>query len=183
MKKPLDYSGSESPGRRAGSGWHPRRVGVVLSVVVLTGAVAIIPFCFNREGPSLTPSASRLHQIGLGILLYQADHAGRYPDSLDRLVDTEKMKPEVILCPAKNRLQIPYVYLGWPRPDDPDATMIVAYTPLAYHDGEGVDALYGDGHGEWLWPADLQRDLAKRQAELLSPTTVDASTRPATVRP
>jgi hypothetical protein len=67
----------------------------------------------------------------------------------------------LVYCPEEGGgLRIPFIYLGRGL-INPDAIRIIAYTPLIYFDGDGVDALYGDGHCEWIAAADLSKELAR----------------------
>jgi hypothetical protein len=50
-----------------------------------------------------------------------------------------------------------YIYVGQGLQPPVQANKIVLYEPLANHDGDGVFALYGDGHVEWLAKADAER--------------------------
>lgn len=113
--------------------------------------------------------ASNLHQIGLGILLYQQDHGGRYPDTLGELVELEGISPACLTCPAADDEpatgpttravvadlvaggHLSYVYVGRGLTDNTVADdTVVCYEPLANHSGAGMNVLFGDGHAEWV---------------------------------
>ncbi len=109
-----------------------------------------------------------MHQIGLAILLYQNDHAGAYPNSVDEMLE-EPITAEVFICPASTDTpstgattqaiaadfhkpgHLSYIYLGKGMNDkNTSADMLVLYEPLANHSGDGMSALFGDGHVEWI---------------------------------
>ena len=134
---------------------------------------------------------SRLHQIGLGILLYSFDNGGSYPDSFASLILAEKMEPCVFVCPGSNdnpstapttRAQademsspghVSYIYLGKGLTSKTVlSNQIIAYEPLANH-GDGIDVLFGDGHAEFF-------DL-KRATKIIS--DANAGIRPVMVPP
>ena len=118
-----------------------------------------------------------MHQIGLAILLYNQDHAGSYPPTLDDLLRAEGLNAELARCTDDGAVNPPpmYVYLGRDLTSDTaDFTTVVAYTPLPWAAGRGSDVLFGDGHLDWVWAADLPAVLARG-----GPTTAPA-TRPAT---
>ncbi len=130
--------------------------------------------------------ASNLHQIGLGILLYQQDNGGQYPDTLGRLIEDEQIGAEVFVCPGSNDEKSPgattravvadidagpaghhcsYLYVGRGLTDKTvkDAT-VVCYEPLTNHDDDGSNVLFGDGHADWETKAELAKLLATTPA-------------------
>ena len=118
---------------------------------------------------------TNLMRIGQGIMLYENDHKGVYPDTLAQLVE-EQMAPVVFLCPAHvNPPAIPssdgavsvaqwiqknsdYVYLGKGKPGKNDADVILVYENPPRH-GEKIPVLFGDGHVTCLTPAQLKEQL------------------------
>lgn len=136
------------------------------------------------EGASLN-----LHQIGLGILLYSRDFGGQYPDTLANLIAYENMSTNVLIDPESNETPATdattqqtiadvakgghqtFIYLGAGLTEKTaDANTLIAYEPLTVY-GNGTNALFGDGHGEWLTPEGLKKDLAERWAMTTRPTT------------
>ena len=115
--------------------------------------------------------ASNLHQIGLGILLYQNDNDQHYPPSLAEVV-AEGISPQQLICYGSNDTaaegskpttrqaaeflakpgHCSYVYLGhadWTGKTVPDDA-VVAYDPPAHHENDGSEILFGNGHAEWI---------------------------------
>jgi prepilin-type processing-associated H-X9-DG protein len=134
-----------------------------------------------RDASPRAKCVSNLHQIGLAILLYQQDHGGQYPDTLGRLTETEQIGPDVFVCPESNDQpstgpttraisdevtagpaghHCSYVYIGRGLTDKTvTPTTIVAYDAPDDHGGDGGNALYGDGHVDWLNKADAAKVL------------------------
>ena len=155
--------------------WTPVRllawtVGVVAAFGLL-GSILLPNLCRAREPANRAKCASNLHQIGLGILLYQQDNGQAYPDTLGRLVLTEQIGADVFVCPASADEKSPatqpaemaadvdggaakhhcsYVYLGRGLSGNVPATMPIVYERLDDHDDDGCNVLFGDGHAEWL---------------------------------
>ncbi len=134
-------------------------------------------------------AALNLHQIGLGILLYSQDFGGQYPDSLATLIVHENLSPNVLIDPESNDIPATgattqqiianvakgghqtFIYLGaGMTAQTADASTLVAYEPLSvYHNG--TNALFGDGHSEWLTPGQLQTCLAPKPATATRPAS------------
>jgi prepilin-type processing-associated H-X9-DG protein len=131
-----------------------------------------------REMANRVKSASNLRQIGQGILLYSNEHRGKYPATLGDLAITEDLGWQVFLmpqiyapatpAPTRDNLKAlaawvnansDYVYLGKgktsasAKPDE-----VIAYEKHAPN-AEGANALFGDGHVEWLTIPALNRKL------------------------
>ena len=127
---------------------------------------------------SHTPTMDRLNQIGTGVYLFSQDHHGAYPESLPALAKAENLAVDLSLCPDDDGDTDPrwtYVYVGSGLTAVTAGTStVVAHEPPAFFDGLGCNVLFGDGHMEWVWAADLPAVLARG-----GPTTAPA-TRPAT---
>ena len=175
-----------SESRPPDSHWSPARRAVAWTVstvaIVVVAALIGTAFIPIRNGSQTAPRAkcaSNEHQLGLGMLLYQQDHVGHYPDSLAAILSAEQIGPEVFVCPssadtpaalptppagedrpttrrAAAALGVPghlsYVYFG--HADWTDATVpadaIVLAEPPSNHGGDGSDVLFGDGHADWI---------------------------------
>jgi hypothetical protein len=153
---------------------------IALALISLFLAASVILPLLNRyrhDYDGRTPVGNNLHQIGLGILLYCNDHHGQFPDTLATLVANEQLSPKCLVDPSSDdtpaegtpaeiaaQLSKPghetFIYLGAGLTDQTaDATRIVAYEPLTVYQN-GSDALFGDGHCEWLTAEQLKNDLA-----------------------
>lgn len=110
------------------------------------------------------------------------------PDSFATILRTQDLVPEVFICPrddaraAKdaanfhgNERECSYIYVGdgMPMPgvaDREGADVLVAFDRPDTHEGDGVNALFGDGHVEWMEfaPADgpIARGWRRVQAQI-----------------
>ena len=124
---------------------------------------------------------SNLRQIGLAMMMYANDHKGQLPPTPDLLIDPagDGLAPETFVCPFSHDhaatgnttsairadFALPghnsYVFTDLTgRADDLTIDHVLAYDNPANHGGDGVNALFGDGHVEFL--------DAQRTAHLLS---------------
>lgn len=117
--------------------------------------------------------ASNLRQIGQGLQLYASAHDAKLPDNLSALLleaDETGLIPDVFVCPAgvdeppdgttpeelAAELLKPghcsYIYFGsgLELNPDSDAKRAIAVELLDNHRHEGINALFADGHTEWL---------------------------------
>ncbi len=161
-----------------------RRVAVILAVASLLLVLAmsiglpLVRWHFRRMS-SRTPTSDRLHQIGIGILLYTFDHHGAYPPTLPALARAEGLAPDLPLCPDEDGADTPtaYVYLGRRLTDaTSDYATVVAHEPPSFFGGVGCNVLFGDGHLDYVTAADLPAVLA-RGGPATRPTTAPAAVR------
>lgn len=150
------------------------------------GASAILPSVLlpslnrARESANRVKSASNLRQIGQGMLLYANDNQGKYPATMGELL-AEDLALEVFISPS-SRTAIPpnvrngtpqekaqwvndnsdYVYLGKGLKADANAERVLAYEKPEIHNGDGLNALFGDGHVEWN-PVDRAMQMIQNQ--------------------
>jgi hypothetical protein len=130
--------------------------GVVLSVIgIVLSIFAIITIAPNlREGWDQAQDLVCQGQLmGIGIALdeYQYDYDGKYPESLDILVEEDYLDdPEILKCLAtiNQSVRTSYIYRGAGlncndliRP----AEIILVYDPQENHDGEFRNVLFADG--------------------------------------
>jgi prepilin-type processing-associated H-X9-DG protein len=173
------------------TGTKIRLVYLLLAILGLLLAASIILPTLNRyrRRQYAEATAMNLHQIGLGILIYCNENHGNFPDSLATLVAHTQLSPKCLVdfdsddTPAKGstaaeiaaQLAKPghqtFIYLGAGLTDKTaDDLQIIAYEPLTVHEN-GADALFGDGHCEWLTPDQLKKALSH-------PPTTQAATQP-----
>ena len=159
-------------------------VGWVLLTLCAAGVATalLVPRRTSCGGGPREACRSNLRQIDHALEQYRQDHGGRYPASLGELAAVGGITPNVFVCPssfdvpstgattpavaadldagpAGGRCSFVYCYPGpTTRPLEPST--VVVYEPSANHDGDGSNALFGDGHAEWLTPAGLARVLA-----------------------
>ena len=154
---------------------------IALVLLVVLDAVTIPSGHHSRESANRAICASNLRQLGLAVHLYQQDHGGAYPDTLGRLALEETLDAAVFVCRSSNAERstgattqaiaddvdagpeghhCSYVYVGSGLiGKTATPTTIVAYDAPSNHDGAGGNALYGDGHVEWLTEADAAKLL------------------------
>jgi prepilin-type processing-associated H-X9-DG protein len=151
------------------------RIALLLMMVTIAAcgllATLIVPrhAARNVQTQSGRPRCqSNLHQIGLAILLYQNDHAGVYPNTLDELLE-EQISSAAFVCPDSNDTasggattqevaadfhragHLSYIYIGKGLTDKTVTDdMVVIYEPLTNHSGAGMNILFGDGHAEFF---------------------------------
>ena len=163
-----------------------RRLTVVIATGVVTGTVVAGGLSFQRFRSNMNANAcgGNLHAIGQGILLYQVDHGGRYPDTLGQIVDPGgPVTPGALVCPAADQTaadgpttravaaavdggggHCSYVYVGRGLTEKTVTdTTVVAYEPVANH-GDGGHVLYGDGHADWVAAGPLAEVAASTAA-------------------
>jgi prepilin-type processing-associated H-X9-DG protein len=142
---------------------------VVIGIIGLLVSILLPSWRRWNQPSGRIPCPNHLRIVGQALLLYAQDHGGVWPQTLNELVATTDITSEVIHCDITKK---PFVFV---RPGAVANTVtaqdLVAYEPLDYHDGEGSNALFGDGHVSWLTPTDLKEALNR-------PTTA-ATTQPA----
>lgn len=151
---------------KRGLDW-PIKIVLILGIAALLVSIVLPTLNRMRHTSGRVPCASNLRQIGQALLLYQMDHDGMWPTRLDELVTNKSITLEVLQCAETHKPSI------FNRPNaiakNVAADDVVAYEPLDYHDGEGSNVLYGDGHVNWLTPEELKRALGNPATQ---PSTV-----------
>ncbi len=120
----------------------------------------------DRERANRVKCASNLHQIGLGLLLYANENDGHYPPDLAVMMREERMTANVFLCPDADdeiddvatqpadtllgRHHCSYIYLGKGLVAPVSDTRVIAVEPLAHHNEDGINVLFGNGNVEWI---------------------------------
>ena len=167
---PLEYG---RPARRPlVRRWLAYPAVIVFAAFVFTGL--LIPSSnHSRETANRARCASNLQRIGLTIVQYQQHHGGAYPDTLGQLLLAEPFGVACVICPGGNEEQstagtpasvaaeidagpaghhCSYLYFGRGLRGDVSAATVIACDAPADHDGDGVNALYADGHAVWEPP-------------------------------
>ncbi len=161
--------------RPAGPPWRVRSTATVVGVVLLmfacgmaaTGAAHQVGWLIRDPGPTWVmshPAKRRyvcgyeLRQIGITLSEYAYAHENRLPESLDVL--TASVDGLTLQCPSQTGL--PYVYYGrgqtWPLGED----VPVVAEPLANHEGDGMNILFGDGSVRFILATEANAVLARR---------------------
>jgi hypothetical protein len=160
--------------RRGVTGWSAARAYLVLAgveVVVLLLISVIIPqFGRSREPANRAKCASNLREIGMAVRLYANANGGRFPPDLETLLVTGDVVASTFVCPSSNddtamgpttqaviqelrsgQHHCSYVYVGAGLGSDTaSGKHVVAYEPIANHQGNGMNVLYGDWLVEFL---------------------------------
>ena len=121
-----------------------------------------------RETANRVKCASNLRQIGQGLLLHSNENRGFYPRSLGELVKTQDMGAEVFFCPSGSNPILPHSnelddLITWAdetchyeflaaelASDEIGPEVIIVIEREGAHGGDGRNALFGDGHVEFL---------------------------------
>jgi prepilin-type processing-associated H-X9-DG protein len=133
-----------------------------------------------RRNAARVRSASNLRQIGQAMLLYANENKGKYPKSMGELLLTQDVTVEVFVDPQtknkppanKNQEELAawinqssdYAYLGAGKNNTATAETILAHEKIR-PGVNGINALFGDGHVEFMNVGELQRQLKQQQAK------------------
>jgi prepilin-type processing-associated H-X9-DG protein len=177
--------------------WSVRGLVVfALMFIVGTSSVAVVEqskWLANSDQPLYGHNncPRNLRQIGQGLLLYQFDHHGNFPDDLAELLLTDYFDSELLCCqlagdrPAtgKTRAKIAanareaghcsYIYFGKGHASPMADDEILACDDPEYHGG-GMYALFGDGRVQWIEEGPAQKLLHQAR----SSATTRAATQP-----
>ena len=160
-------------------------VGGIASVAgaLLLGSALLPTLCRAREPANRVKCASNLKQIGQAMLLYANENRGAYPDSIVTLLRTQDLVTDVLTCPSGNaekaasvdalaagltERNCSYLYYGDGVTRDAPADAVVMIERPDDHDGDGANALFADGHVEFLatsrtrpaaWVASVERQV------------------------
>jgi hypothetical protein len=196
---PVKSSADEDRGEGLTAGRMAIVIGVVAVVIGLLLYVAVAPTVHrSREVARRATCSSNLTQLGVALQFYANSNRGRFPDSLAVLVADGSLPAELLVCPSSKHTPAPgdtpakqianlatgqhqsYVYLGKGMMSG-RGRQIIAYEPLAHHDGEGVNVLYTDGSTTFLAKAAAVAALPQLSGgNAAAPTSQPASTQPAT---
>jgi prepilin-type processing-associated H-X9-DG protein len=156
---------------------------VAAAICALLVAI-LVPSLGRQRGPAnRIRCASNLRQIGLALMIYSNAHGGVYPPTLDEVLADGEITGEVFVCPhtAHQPATGPttqavvqdfrkpghnsYVYVAGGVPEKSlTGRHVVAHDLPLNHPGLGMNALFGDGHVEWLPQAQAARVIAELQA-------------------
>jgi hypothetical protein len=132
-----------------------------------------------RNGTNRQPCASNLRQIGQALYLYSLANGGRLPERLqDLTVGAKALSQDALRCPdgADPAGACSYDYLGKGRMmADFTADDVVAFEPPHNHQSDGGYAVFGDGHVEFVYPAETLRQRVARAAPRTRPAQTNAT--------
>jgi len=147
-------------------------VAVVKLTSATTGAVTVA-----RDKARGAACANNLRQIAIALERHMGDNGGKYPASLDVLLNKGYLPDaRALLCPgcgnagARNfsaasagALPCGYVYVPYGTQRTAMISPLV-FDRRANHKGEGRNVLFGDGHVEWLREPELGARFAAEAA-------------------
>jgi prepilin-type processing-associated H-X9-DG protein len=188
------------PARSGGGKAALLSVGIAVAVVGLLLALLVPPLSRAREQSRRTACSQNMRQLGAAMMIYASVNGGRFPDRIDRLL--AYVPSATLACPSTEHTaasgqtpqaqaadiarggHLSYVYVGdaysTRSPANPAAT-ITLYEPLGDH-GDGVHALYADGHVAYLSAAAAAvaiPGLSTATPNPAGPATAPASSGPA----
>ena len=113
-----------------------------------------------RESAREAVSMSNTRAIGMGVIMWQADHKDVPPETLEQLIRAGLVAEKALISPLSGTKA--YVYIP---PADNKWDTIMIYEDPATHGRAKTAAAYADGHGEMV-PVDQKfRDQVKRAQE------------------
>jgi prepilin-type processing-associated H-X9-DG protein len=129
-----------------------------------------------EEDADRTTSANNMRQIGQAMMLYSNENKGKFPPDLATLTKTQDLSPEMMKSPfgpAKDGTDIVLLHYGNTNPMAGNLAganeVIVAYDKAALEQGEGANALFADGHVDWLTPEALKKGLEESKKKAVPP--------------
>ena len=146
---------NKSGGRITGQGQAIAGIvlgGVGFIMIPIMAAMLLPALAAAREKARTVACMSNLKQIGMAISLYSAEHEGVIPKDFNNLRPYASDLDRLLICPStKDRSTPSYrILLGGQKWNDQGIWKEIAVTELATNHRFGYNALYGDGHVEFL---------------------------------
>lgn len=139
--------------------------GTNMSVVVIALLISILLPSLSRarELAKRAVSASNLRAIGQGLHIYANDHGGKFPESLETLIEQGMITRETLNSPRDEEGRVSYTYIaGQSETNDP--RNVIAHERVM--GDEGTNVLFLDGHVEWLPPERFVQALVETYQRL-----------------
>lgn len=154
---------------------HRRGIGFIIAGMIFCALAFFLQYPLVRAKAlaDTIKCAENLIDIAKAIEVYQANHDGHNPHTLETLVELGILKPEKLICPChKEQNTCSYIYRGNDLNVDVPGSMILAYDRLDNHDSDGepgddVNVLSADGHVKYysessMWDI-IDEDNEQRQ--------------------
>jgi prepilin-type processing-associated H-X9-DG protein len=101
-----------------------------------------------REQARRTVGAANLKNIGMACHMYAADHQDKFPDDFQTLIDEGLLDPKLLISPRDDGGATCSFILIPDQKATNDPRNVLAYEKLI--SDEGTNALFADGHVQWL---------------------------------
>lgn len=154
--------------------WIPMKMnGAKWGIDILTLQKTV--FAKAQEQSQRAICLSNLKQIGLALHMYAEDHKNEFPEDIRQLYPSYILTREVLKCPGDKTTPeiqkvepdtpISYTYVkGLSRKNpNPSKTIVLYDSSPDYHDGEGRNVLFLDGHVEWIPEKQFQKLLGEQK--------------------
>jgi hypothetical protein len=137
---------------------HRRWTSIFILVNIITMFVAYVAIRATyvrgkRIPEDVVRAQARIRGTYQSLLIYANSHKGRFPDSLSELSTSD---PTARLD-YYNDFRSGFVYFGKDRTNPMDGKALLDCETLGQHSSPGAWACFGDGHIEWLSPAEYSR--------------------------
>jgi prepilin-type processing-associated H-X9-DG protein len=170
-----------SRGRRGGKGKSIAGISLGGVALLLAAASLTVALPRAREGANRVRCAANLRSLGQAMMMYANENRGHYPPRPEDLLRTQEISAECFVCPSTGHTPASgdtpdqrianlsagghhsFVYLGAGKSSATPANFVLVYEPMTNH-GEGFNALFGDGHVEFVSGPTAQKVQAELQA-------------------
>lgn len=140
---------------------------------ILWMALGIPSIGASEDSADRDQSAANLRQIGQAALIYSNANKGKFPPDLATLAKSQDLPPDALKSPfgpAKGGVDITLVNYGAANlaPNAAGAgEIIIAYDQAALELGDGTNAVYADGHVNWIEPELFQKALEDSKKKVI----------------
>jgi general secretion pathway protein G len=144
-------------------------LGQNVTVVPLLASIMLPSLARARELSKRTVSAANLRGIGMAMQTYATSHDDTFPPDLQTLVKEGTISDKTLVSPNDENPgeEGSYIYIaGGQKAGDIDADTIVAYEKPDLHGGEGTNALFADGHVDWMMMPQFDEALERSKENL-----------------
>ena len=105
---------------------------------------------------------AQLKSVGMALTMFASTHDGKFPGSLDELIEAGQISAELVRCPHRKGGR--YVYVAGQDQRSPGANVLV-YEPEPIHRGQ-CNLLRVSGAVEAVTSEQLESDLARTREQL-----------------
>jgi len=146
-----------------------------VAVVALAVSILLPSLARARELAKRAVSAANLRGIGQGCHIYANDQDGKFPESLDALIDAGIITRATLNSPRDREGNVSYVYISGQTVKE-DVRNILAYERIIGK--EGTNVLFLDGHVQWMRLDGFKQALLKTYERLAREDEMPADLRP-----